>query len=114
VEKKKVVYWSPHKNKQTPVPPSTGLKQTPVPPLEKRSQCPPKKKHKKKKKPKSQRPVTSPLKKTGPRASQKKTYTKLLFWRIRMFHILADMFDGFFFLKHLVVFGILYFLLILL
>jgi hypothetical protein len=33
-----------------------------------------------------------------------------------MFHILADMFDGFFFffLKHLVVFGILYFLLILL
>jgi hypothetical protein len=31
-----------------------------------------------------------------------------------MFHILADMFDGVFFLKHLVVFGILYFLLILL
>jgi hypothetical protein len=27
-------------------------------------------------------------------------YIKFLFWRISMFHILADMFDGFFFLKH--------------
>jgi hypothetical protein len=43
-------------------------------------------------------------------------YIKLLFWRINMFHILADMFDRFFFFQNIfveVVFGILYFLLIL-
>jgi hypothetical protein len=46
VEKKNIVYWSPHKNKQTPV---IRLKQTPVPPLEKNGPNAPKKKKLKKK-----------------------------------------------------------------
>jgi hypothetical protein len=58
---KKIVYWSPHKNKQTPVPPSTGIKQTPVPPLEKTVPMPPQKKNIKKKKKKTKESKTSHL-----------------------------------------------------
>jgi hypothetical protein len=64
--KKKIVYWPPHKNKQTLVPPLHKTKTNLGPSPRKNGPNAPQKK-----KPKSQRPVSSPLKKTGPKASQK-------------------------------------------